>query len=211
MNLVIYNYFPIVIPGQYIDVIGKNGFRRSYSIANAPREDGTVTLQIRKVVGGQMSHYWFHEAKVNDLLRMEGPLGTFSLRKSNVSNLILLATGTGIAPIRAILEQILKVPNLNTFANIFLYWGGRAIKDLYFDPLEMEVPIIYRPVLSRDNVWDGHKGYVQQAVLADEVDLFDSVVYACGSENMIESSFEILTKSGLSQQNFYSDAFVSSG
>lgn len=81
------------LPGQYVDVIGKEGLRRSYSISNAPRDDGKITLQIRKVANGLMSRYWFEEAAANDLLRMEGPLGTFCLRNSSASQLILLATG----------------------------------------------------------------------------------------------------------------------
>ena len=113
-------------PGQYVDMIGNDGLRRSYSVANAPRKDGKISLQIRKVENGQMSQYWFNEAKVNDLLRMEGPLGTFCLRENAASNLILLATGTGIAPIKAILEKLCESPEHNTYSQIHLYWGGRT-------------------------------------------------------------------------------------
>jgi len=198
------------MPGQYVDMIGNGGLRRSYSIANAPREDGKITLQVRKVVNGEMSEYWFNEAKLNDLLRMEGPLGTFSLRKSNARNLILLATGTGIAPIRAILEQMVASPELNTFNNIHLYWGGREGKDIYWQPDYPKLPLRFIPVLSRLSEWQGRNGYVQEVAIEDGHQWHDSVVYACGSEAMINSACDRLIKAGLNRKNFYSDAFVSS-
>jgi len=122
------------LPGQYIDVIGKDGLRRSYSVANAPRDDGKLNLQIRKVPNGEMSRYWFHEARANDLLRLEGPLGTFCLRPTSASHLLLLATGTGIAPIRAMLEQLSTNPTAHSYQHIHVYWGGRTDKDLYWAP-----------------------------------------------------------------------------
>lgn len=197
-------------PGQYVDMIGKDGLRRSYSIANAPQKDGRITLQIRRIENGQMSHYWFHEAKANDLLRMEGPLGTFCLRKNLASHLILLATGTGIAPIKAILEQISISHNLNTYRKIHLYWGGRTEDDIYWQPNFPELPLKFTPVLSRSSDWQGKRGYVQQAIIADSLNLDDAVVYACGSEAMIHSAHERLTAEGLNKKHFYSDAFVSS-
>lgn len=92
------------LPGQYIDVIGAAGLRRSYSVANAPQEDHLIELHIREVPDGQMSQYWFRDAKLNDLLRLRGPLGTFFLRGYADRDLIFLATGTGIAPVKAMLE-----------------------------------------------------------------------------------------------------------
>ena len=198
------------LPGQYVDMIGKDGLRRSYSVANAGREDGKITLQIRKVKQGEMSQYWFEEAKPNDLLRMEGPLGTFCLRKSRASQLILLATGTGIAPLKAILEQLSTTPTANTYSHIYLYWGGRTLQDIYWRPVFESLPLTFAPVLSRSPEWNGRKGYIQQAVLEDEHDLRDAVVYACGSETMIQSAYEQLVAAGLNSKHFYSDAFVSS-
>lgn len=198
------------LPGQYVDMIGKDGLRRSYSIANAPREDGKITLQIRKVEQGKMSQYWFEEAKTNDLLRMEGPLGTFCLRKSNAKQLILLATGTGIAPVKAILEQLATTPKANIYSHIHLYWGGRTEQDIYWQPAFESLPLTFTPVLSRTPDWQGRKGYIQQAVIGDGHDLSDAVVYACGSENMIHSAHEQLVAAGLNRKYFYSDAFVSS-
>lgn len=198
------------LPGQYVDMIGKEGLRRSYSIANAPREDGKLTLQIRKVVNGEMSHYWFNEAKPNDLLRLEGPLGTFCLRKTSASRLVFLATGTGIAPVKAILEQLASSPEINTYSEIDVYWGGRTEEDLYWEPDFPSLNLHYAPVLSRSPEWAGAKGYIQQELLTSGVDLQDAVVYACGSEAMINNAHIELTAAGLAESQFHSDAFVSS-
>lgn len=200
----------VYLPGQYVDMIGKDGLRRSYSIANAPRDDGKITLQIRKVEQGKMSQYWFEEAKTNDLLRMEGPLGTFFLRNSNASQLILLATGTGIAPVKAILEQLAIAPEVNAYSHVYLYWGGRTEQDIYWRPEFESLPLTFTPVLSRTPNGQGRKGYIQQAVIDDGHNLSNAVVYACGSEAMIHSAYERLVAAGLNTKHFYSDAFVSS-
>lgn len=198
------------LSGQYIDVIGKDGLRRSYSIANAPRADGKLTLQIRKVQNGEMSRYWFDEAKANDLLRLEGPLGTFCLRPSQASHLVLLATGTGIAPIRAMLEQLAADPAATAYRQMHVYWGGRTAQDIYWTPDYPSLPLRFVPVLSRSPRSVGAKGYVQDVVLADDIDLQDAIVYACGSEAMIASARSQLAVAGLNPKNFHSDAFVSS-
>lgn len=199
------------LPGQYVDVIGRDGLRRSYSIANAPRDDGKITLQIRKVDNGLMSRYWFEEAATNDMLRIEGPLGTFCLRNnSSASQLILLATGTGIAPVKAILEQLTENPEFNTYEQIHLYWGGRTQLDLYWQPSFPTLALKFTPVLSRESDWNGAKGHVHNVLLADQLDLGEAVVFACGSEAMINSAREQLTHAGLRERNFYADAFVSS-
>lgn len=198
------------LPGQYVDVIGKEGVRRSYSVANAPVNSGNITLQIRKVENGIMSQYWFNEAQANDLLRLEGPLGTFCLRTTNTDILILLATGTGIAPIKAILEQLSDTVELLTFNSIYLYWGGRTETDIYWQPSFPKLPLYFTPVLSRSDNWPGRKGYIQQILIEDGVNLQNAVVYACGSEAMINSAKLQLDVAGLPAKRFFSDAFVSS-
>ncbi len=198
------------LPGQYIDVIGKDGLRRSYSVANAPRDDGKITLHIRKVPNGEMSRYWFDEAKANDLLRLEGPLGTFFLRHTSASQLVLLATGTGIAPIRAMLEQLVVDPAKHNYSQIHVYWGGRTVKDIYWKPDYPSLSLRFVPVLSRSPHNSATQGYVQDAVLGDGINLKDAVVYACGSESMIASARSKLIATGLNPKTFHSDAFVSS-
>lgn len=203
------------LAGQYISVIGPNGLRRSYSIANAPREDGKIELHIKKVEGGEFSKYWFEQAKINDLLRFEGPLGTFFARKPLPGKLILLATGTGLAPIKAILEQIAKLPE-NEQPQLSLYWGSRYEEDIYLNPAKLSdaalpVNMQLNLLLSQPKAsWTGRKGYVQDAVLQDHSNLEDCAVYACGSIKMIETAKADLLKSGLPSNKFHSDAFVSS-
>lgn len=197
-------------PGQYVDVIGKNGLRRSYSVANAPKEDGKIELQIRQVENGLMSDYWFNHAQVNDLFRLEGALGTFFLRKNQASTLVLLATGTGIAPVKAMLEHLHQNPDENHYNQICLYWGGRYERDIYWQPDFETLNLSFIPVLSRQKEWQGRVGYVQSAVVKDSLDLTDSVVYACGSVAMIQDAKQQLIAAGLNDKYFYSDAFVSS-
>ncbi|MEH6499662.1 MAG: FAD-binding oxidoreductase [Pseudoalteromonas distincta] len=198
------------LPGQYVDIISQTGRRRSYSIANAPRADGKIELQIRHVPGGELSQYWFEKAKPNDLLRLEGPQGTFFLRQKKVSHLVFLATGTGIAPVKAILERISELSPTHP-QQIHVYWGGRTEPDLYWQPPADIQGLRYVPVLSRgDGLWSGRKGYVQDAVIEDRIDLLDAQVYACGSESMIKSAKDLLTQQGLPESRFLSDAFVSS-
>lgn len=199
------------LPGQYIDVIGSEGIRRSYSIANAPREDGKINLQIRKVEQGVMSRYWFETAKQNDLLRFEGPLGTFCHRETPKANLLFLATGTGIAPVKAMLEQMAKDTSRYQQHVIHVYWGGRTTEDLYWQPAFPGLNLRYVPVLSRQaKDWSGKTGYVQDMVMQDNIELSDTAVYACGSEAMIHSAQRQLVDAGLNAKYFYSDAFVSS-
>lgn len=200
----------LYLPGQYVDVITAQA-RRSYSLANAPRGDGKLELQIRQVEQGVMSHYWFNEAKVNDLLRLEGPLGTFGLRALPVDTLIFIATGTGIAPVKAVLEQLASSAELAKGKKIYVYWGGRFAADIYWYPEFSDLPVSFVPLLSRpQDGWKGRIGYVQQAVLDDGLDLKRAAVYACGSDRMIHSARTALVEAGLPSKNFYSDAFVSS-
>ena len=199
------------VPGQYIDVIGPKGVRRSYSIANAQNNTNKITLYIRVVKTGIMSNYWFEHAKMNDLLRLHGPLGTFFLRETTNVDLIFLATGTGIAPIKAILESLSERPSGQHPRSITVVWGGRIQEDLYVNIDSLPIELEFIPVLSRANGdWPGYKGYVQQALLDTHPDLSNAAVYACGSDAMIHSAKAILTSAGLPSNQFYSDAFVCS-
>lgn len=197
------------IPGQYIDVIGPKGIRRSYSLANASCADKMLELHIRAVEGGVMSEYWFNQAKVNDLLRLNGPLGTFFLRDSSDVDLIFLATGTGIAPVKAMLESMSGRPVNRHPRSITVLWGARTTADLYFDVTSIPGDHKFVPVLSRAGTdWSGARGHVQQALLAIHPDLSNATVYTCGSDAMIHSAKELLVQKGLPPNRFYSDAFV---
>lgn len=200
------------LAGQYVDVIGPGGIRRSYSVANAPVSDNQLQLHIRAVQTGAMSQYWFDQAKVNDLLRIHGPLGSFFARPLTGLHLVFLATGTGIAPAKAMLEQLATAPFNEEPLSATLYWGGREPQDLYLDPSQWHSSLRYVPVLSRAPVdWTGTRGHVQKAMLSDKPDWANTVVYACGSDAMIQSAKAELTQAGLPVKRFYSDAFVPSG
>jgi CDP-4-dehydro-6-deoxyglucose reductase len=201
----------IFLPGQYIDVIAQGGIRRSYSLANASAVDKMLELHVRAVPGGLMSEYWFCQAKVDDLLRLNGPLGTFFLRDVSELDLVFLATGTGIAPVKSMLESVETLPIENKPHSITIYWGGRKPSDLYWDVNSVMGAHRYVPVLSRaGSDWSGARGYVQQVLLAEASDLSETVVYACGSSAMIHSAKDLLLTAGLPEQNFLSDAFVCS-
>ena len=199
------------LPGQYVDVIGPGGVRRSYSLANADFKKNLLEIHIRKVDNGVMSHYWFQEAKNNDLLRIFGPLGTFFVREIKDIDLIFLATGTGIAPVKSILESMKDISFNEKPRSIQVLWGGRSIQDFYLNFYKIAEKFKYTPVLSReDPEWIGAKGYVQDELLKIRENFENTVVYACGSSSMIKSAKIKLTKAGLPELNFYSDAFVSS-
>lgn len=198
------------IPGQYIEIIGMSGVRRSYSLANADTSTKIIELHIRAVNSGVMSQYWFEHAKPNDLLRLNGPLGTFILRNMQGLDLALLATGTGIAPIKAMLEGLTQLCAEKRPKTITVYWGGRTQQDFYWDVQSIQAGQRYVPVLSRaGEEWRGARGHVQDVFLANQPELAKAVVYACGSEAMTQSARATLLEAGLPETRFFSDAFVS--
>lgn len=200
------------IAGQYVEIIGPGGVRRSYSLANASFANRILELHIRRVHDGALSKYWFEQAQVNDLLRLNGPLGTFFLRNIGDMHLVFLATGTGIAPIKAILESMAYLLSAEQLPqSVTILWGGRTTQTLYLDVAAMFERYTFVPVLSRpDKAWTGAKGYVQDVLLGLMPDLSNTAVYACGSDAMVRSANACLSKAGLDPKHFYSDAFVSS-
>ena len=194
--------------GQYVNII-KGNLTRSYSIANSSDHKNQLEFFIKKYTNGLMSAYFFNEAKINDLLRLEGPIGTFFLRDSSLKNIIFLATGTGIAPVKSILEGLEKSHEQYQNKNLWVIVGARYQKDLFWEPNFKILNIKYIPVLSReDNDWNGAKGYVQDIVLKQQIDLENTQVYACGSNDMIKSAKELFFKNNLKENNFFSDAFI---
>lgn len=200
------------LAGQYINVIGAHGIKRAYSLANAPREDGKLVLHIKRVDGGAMSAYWFEQAKAGDLLRFEGPRGSFFLREVAGMDLYLLATGTGFAPIQALLEELARRTPEEQPRSLSVYWGGRKPQDLYADmpALPAHCPTLnFIPVLSRaDETWGGERGHIQDALLRRHPTLGDAWVFACGSNAMIASAQKSMAAAGLPPRRFFSDAFV---
>lgn len=198
------------LPGQYIDVIVE-GVRRSYSLANAPRTDGQLELIIKRYRGGILSEYWFERAKANDLLRIEGPFGTFFLREEGPTNIVFLATGTGIAPVKALLEELAADPERAARHRLTVFWGNREAESFCWDPVGLGLDVGIHHLLSgTDASWSAARGYVHDAAIRQGIDPDDTVVYACGSNAMIISARAALLALGLPAKRFFSDAFVSS-
>lgn len=198
------------LPGQYVDVIVE-GVRRSYSIANAPRDDAQLTLLIKQYPGGKLSEYWFDRAKPNDLIRIEGPFGTFFLRDDQPTNIVFLATGTGIAPVKALLEELASDPARVRLHKISVFWGNRRAEHFCWDPGDLGLDVAFHHLLSTPvSGWSGMRGYVQDAAIRHGIDPDDTIVYACGSNTMIASAKKALSGIGLPDKRFFSDAFVSS-
>jgi CDP-4-dehydro-6-deoxyglucose reductase len=203
------------LAGQYLEFLLKDNKRRSYSMANAPYKDENITLHIRHMPGGLFTDHVFGTMKERDILRFEGPLGTFFLREDSDKPIVLLASGTGFAPIKAIIEQ---AAHDKTTRAIALYWGGRRPKDLYMNDLCEEwarsLPNFrYIPVISDaspENQWQGRSGFVHQAVINDLPDLSGYQVYACGAPIMVESARrDFVTLCNLPEEEFYADSFTS--
>jgi CDP-4-dehydro-6-deoxyglucose reductase len=200
------------LAGQYIDILLKNGTRRSFSMANAPHDDTHLQLHLRNY-GGPFSQYVFDRMKEREILRFEGPLGTFFLREDSDRPVILLASGTGFAPIKAIVEHAIYKGIRRPMA---LYWGGRTRSDLYLNALperwQREYGIRYTPVLSEprpEDSWTGRTGFVHRVVMEDIPDLSGFQVYACGTPLMVDAAHRDFTaQCQLPEDEFYSDAFT---
>ncbi len=202
------------LAGQYIDILMKDGKRRAFSIANAPHQDEFIELHVRNIAGGAFTEYVFGGMKEKDILRFEGPLGTFFLREDSDKPIVFIAGGTGFAPLKGILEHAFAS---GTRREMVLYWGAHALPDLYMLDLprkwqEMYVNFKFIPVLSdpspEDN-WQGRTGLVHEAVLADFADLSGHQVYACGAPAMVETAHQAFTTTrGLPEDEFFSDAFL---
>ncbi len=201
------------LPGQYIDIIGANNIRRSYSLANPITigQCNLLELHISKVKNGAMSHYWFESAKPNDLLRFVGPHGSFFMRNPADLDIYFLATGTGIAPIKSIVNSLhnlnFKIPP----KSVSIIWGGRNSNNFYLkeqDFINLNKFIIVKS--QPETNWFGPMGYVQNTLINIQPNLKNAAVYACGSSAMIKDAYANSRKFDLEPTNFYSDAFVCS-
>jgi CDP-4-dehydro-6-deoxyglucose reductase, E3 len=199
--------------GQYIDILLKDGKRRSFSIANAPHHDSHVELHIRHVPDGQFTSFVFNEMRDRAILRFEGPLGSFFLREESDKPIIFMAGGTGFAPIKAVIEHAMFK---HIDREMVLYWGARSRADLYMPDLPVqwakEYPnFTFIPVLSEpkpEDNWPGRTGLVHQAILDDFESLAGYQVYACGAPIMIEVGQRAFHERGLPEDEFFADSFT---
>jgi len=207
------------LAGQYIEFLLKDGQRRAYSIATPPVAEGPLELHIRHLPGGLFTDFVFGKTtpalKEKDILRFEGPLGSFFLREDSQKPIIFVAAGTGFAPIKSIIEQMQAKKITRP---IHLYWGGRRPSDLYLDELcqtwAKEIPeFTYTPVISdglAKDAWTGRTGFVHAAVMQDHPDLSAFQVYACGAPVMVNAARQdFSSKCHLPEEEFFADSFTS--
>ncbi|MEM7026692.1 MAG: FAD-binding oxidoreductase [Pseudomonadota bacterium] len=196
--------------GQYIDILLDKDQKRSFSMANPPHKDQQIELHIRHYDGGLFSEYKLNELEENGLLNIEGPLGSFTLQDSD-RPMIMIAGGTGFAPIKSLIEHALKT---NEHRSIKLYWGARTEEDLYLNSLAQAWAddndhIEYIPVLSEsvNQDWPGKTGFVHEAVVTDFDDISAYDVYVCGPPPMVKAAFDSLSAIGLNIKRIFSDSF----
>lgn len=198
--------------GQYINIILEDGERRSFSFATAPHEAALIELHIRWIAGGRFTTHVFTEMKVGDVVRFEGPLGSFFLREDSVKPIIFVAGATGFAPVKSMVEYAFRT---GLKRRMILYWGVRALKDLYLGELPVRwekehdnfkfVPVLSDPAPS--DHWTGRTGLVHEAILQDFPDLGAFQIYACGSVEMVAAAHPVFLTRGLKQDDCFSDAF----
>lgn len=198
------------LAGQYLEFILRDGRRRAFSIANAPHDDAFIELHVRHVEGGAFTDHVFSAMEEKEILRIQAPLGSFTVREQSSRPLLFVAGGTGFAPIKGMLEHAfyagLQRPML-------LYWGVRSRRDLYLPDLPdrwaQEHPEFqFTPVLSEpDADWHGRRGFVHEAVLADHPDISEFDVYLAGPPVMVEAGRKAFEAAGLAREHMVSDAF----
>lgn len=200
------------LAGQYINILLKDGRHRSFSLANAPHNDEFLELQIRHVPDGFFTTHVFEKMKDKDLLRFRGPLGTFFLREDSDRSIIMVAGGTGLAPIKAMLEHIF---HMGIKRPVQLYWGARAKRDLYLLEVlnqwnQEHANFSFIPVLSEPataDQWQGRTGWVHEAVMADHDDLSSIDMYASGPPPMIDALKSVIFDHGLTTDRLFYDSF----
>ena len=200
------------IAGQYIEFLLADGKRRAFSLANTPDQDDLLELHLRLIPGGTFTELVFSKMKERDILRFEGPLGSFRLHEDSDRPVIMLAGGTGFAPIKALVEHALHQRITRPMA---IYWGARNRGGLYLPELPQQWAaahphIRYTPVLSEPDAadaWTGRTGLVHQAVLEDIADLSPYQVYACGAPVMVEAALRDFMARGLPADQFFADIF----
>jgi NAD(P)H-flavin reductase/ferredoxin len=198
--------------GQYINIVLEDRERRAFSFATAPHESELIELHVKLVPGGAFTTYVFNAMKTGDILRCEGPLGSFYLREDSDRPIVFVAGSTGFAPVKSMVEYAfhagLKRP-------MHLYWGVKSVGDFYMKELPERwarehanfkfVPVLSEPAPG-DN-WTGRTGTVHEAILQDFPVMTDCEVYACGSVGMVESAHSAFLQKGMTEDRCFSDAF----
>jgi CDP-4-dehydro-6-deoxyglucose reductase len=204
------------LAGQYVEILLKAGRRRAFSLANAPHDDSYLQLHVRRVPGGVFTEQVFTTMKARDMLRISGPHGSFFLREESAKPILMVAGGTGFAPLKAMVEHALADPAMLALRPITLYWGGRSRADLYMAEraaswAEKYANIKFVPVLSEpaeNDAWQGRTGFVHAAAMQDFADLSGHQVYVCGSPAMVAAARrDFIGQCALPDNEFFADSF----
>lgn len=199
--------------GQYLQVALPDGSRRSYSMANPPHESDTLQLHIRHVAGGQFTQQ-LRELKPGDLLQVELPFGSFALREESTAPMLCVAGGTGFAPVKSLLDDLVKK---GIRRPVTLVWGARDAAGLYL----MAAVERWRKLLpgftfvpavedaAQAAALGAFHGRADEAVRAHCPSLAGHEVYCCGAPAMVAAVKQACVhERGLDPHHFFSDVFV---
>ncbi|MDO6710730.1 2Fe-2S iron-sulfur cluster-binding protein [Aliiglaciecola sp. 2_MG-2023] len=195
------------LAGQYVDVFTSEGLSSSYWLSKASVEQQKIELHIAHNELDPMHQYWFHQAKVKDLLKLEGPKGTHFLRDTAHRDLFFLAFGAGIAAIKAMLEAHANLAKDKQAASITVIWQGQQPEDFYFDVAQMDSDIRFiRTLSSACPAWSGQLGEAQDVMLGMQPQMHNADVYATGPAFKLEHAQKVLSQHALNPRRFFSQA-----
>ena len=193
-----------------MDILLPGGKRRAFSIASPPSESEFLELHVRHVSGGGFTGHVFTDMQPGEILRLEGPLGMFFIRLGSPRPILMMGGGTGFAPLKAMIEDLLYADDLRPLT---LYWGVREERDLYARELiadfaERHPAFRFVPVLSEpDAGWDGARGLVHEALIADHPDLSPFEIYMSGPPAMVHAGRRAILAAGGSEAHLHYDSF----
>lgn len=197
--------------GQYVEVrVPGTDIRRQYSMANAPSDTAHLELHIRRTEGGAATDGWiFAHMAVGDRVELRGPFGSFGIGKPQAEPAVLVAGGTGLAPMKSIVQASLAE---NLIPELWLYHGGRTESDLYdveyFRDLDAhQEHFHYRPVLSEQQ-WGGATGMVTDAVMADFPTCKGLAGYLCGPPAMVEAGRKVFKRRRMAPRMINQEEFT---
>jgi len=198
------------LAGQYIDILMPGGKRRAFSIASAPSEADFIELHVKHVDGGGFTGHVFSDMELKEILRLEGPLGTFFVRKKSDRPMLMMGGGTGFAPLKSMIEELIECGDPRPLT---LFWGVARESDLYATALIEQwkgshpnfrfVPVLVDP----HDGWKGEQGFVHDALLRHYSNLSRFDVYMSGPPAMVHSARAEFLKAGITEQHLFYDSF----
>jgi CDP-4-dehydro-6-deoxyglucose reductase len=198
------------LAGQYVDILLPEGKRRAFSIASAPSVHDYLELHIKQVDGGGFTGHVFSDMQLKDILRLQGPLGTFFVRRRSERPMIMMGGGTGFAPLKSMIEELIESEDRR---EIHLFWGVRRPADLYAKELidtwtQQHPNFSFTPVLAEpDADWEGERGFVHEAVLRAYPSLEAHDLYMSGPPVMIHTARSEFLNAGVREDHLFYDSF----